>query len=92
MSKEMQTNEWTALSTEECIALKRAGAGVRVAKPSLMTLNAVFAPISPEPKPVVLRYADDIAVFFSLASPPAPSLKPVPFLVVVCVVDLFYME
>jgi hypothetical protein len=69
---------------------------------------AVLWPTSPEPPPAVLRYADDTAVFFSLASPPAPLfflflflqkqikdiiiIGPVPFPVVVCVVDLFYIE
>jgi len=55
---------------------------------------AVPSPISPEPLPAVLLYADDIAEFCPLAFPPAPSLGPVPssFLVVVCVVDLIYTE
>jgi hypothetical protein len=51
----------------------------------------VLLPTSPEPPAAVLLYANDIAVF-SLAFPPAPSLGLVPSLVVVCVVDLFYIE
>ena len=52
---------------------------------------AVLLPTSPEAPPTVILHADDIAVF-SLASPPAPSLGFVPSLLVVCVVDLFYIE
>ena len=60
----------------------------------IYTEFAVPSPISPEPLPAVLLYADDIAEFCPLAFPPAPSLGPVPssFLVVVCVVDLIYTE